>query len=486
MWWYTTEHGALDSSYQKDRTVRGRGPHFAAGRRPPHPPQIIDCDSHGFFSLTGGTASEAKQNTAGIEKDCETSQKTRRSTVHAWEVVKCHGPDCPATRSGHTMVVMGSHSHEAILFGGLGVKDVLGDTWCLDLSSMAWNRCGMSSSPYRPVPRYGHTAVYIEGVGMCVYGGVVSASEMRCTGEVAVLQGSSSSWSSRCQSYARWGHTAVVYGEVFGEQSAVTGKAVLHEDPVSWMIVALGESGDDQQRIPAVSAYSPERNQWHEVTTHGERPTPRRRHQAVLYENTTMYLFGGRHDMTTLNDTYSLNLKTRIWTRLAVHVLGPTLPSPSPRTGHSAVCVNGFMYTFGGFEMRHDEVTGGTVFAVHNDVHSFDLCNHQWRRITPATPHPSAKSTTVRGLRSRLPPQMSMSASFFFQGKLFVHGGRDLVPTVFGELTALPLSGDLFTRTQGIVSSLRHLVAQYMVDHDLVFVVPPHLRKTLDAMFHSK
>jgi hypothetical protein len=53
--------------------------------------------------------------------------------------------------------------------------------------------------------------------------------------------------------------------------------------------------------------------------------------------------FGGRGGPRDFNDTWSFNISTRIWTELQC-----TGSTPSPRTEHAAVLVDGVMYVFGG------------------------------------------------------------------------------------------------------------------------------------------
>ena len=64
---------------------------------------------------------------------------------------------------------------------------------------------------------------------------------------------------------------------------------------------------------------------------------------------------GGRH---YYNDTWSFDVSSRKWTELQC-----TGSIPSPRSGHSAVFVNGVMYVFGGLT--------GKIFL--DDLHALHL-----------------------------------------------------------------------------------------------------------------
>lgn len=77
--------------------------------------------------------------------------------------------------------------------------------------------------------------------------------------------------------------------------------------------------------------------EWHEVKQHGKRPSQRAAAASTLVSELNLvlvifnflfiylffiicllkvFLFGGRHDLTRLNDLYVLDLKTFIWTQM--------------------------------------------------------------------------------------------------------------------------------------------------------------------------
>lgn len=77
-------------------------------------------------------------------------------------------------------------------------------------------------------------------------------------------------------------------------------------------------------------------------------PAPRSTHSANMIDPENMLIFGGE-DMreNELNDLWSYNIPKKAW----LHI--PTKDCwPSPRTGHSAVLLDGYLYVFGGSQKQ--------------------------------------------------------------------------------------------------------------------------------------
>lgn len=90
------------------------------------------------------------------------------------------------------------------------------------------------------------------------------------------------------------------------------------------------------------------REYWKTLNCLGDLPCPRSGHTAVIHNDRFMIVFGGYADGVCFNDTYSLDLHTRIWTMLDSNRLDSS--KPSPRCSHGAVIDKDeeCMYIFGG------------------------------------------------------------------------------------------------------------------------------------------
>jgi hypothetical protein len=73
----------------------------------------------------------------------------------------------PAAREDHTWTV-DPEAGIAYLFGGRDGSATFGDTWAYDLASDAWTELAPAASPDA---RFGHEAVWVEGVGLVIFAG---------------------------------------------------------------------------------------------------------------------------------------------------------------------------------------------------------------------------------------------------------------------------------------------------------------------------
>ncbi len=81
------------------------------------------------------------------------------------KVTPRRGPDA---REDHTWTVDGD-GRFAYLFGGRDGGTYFGDLWRYDLESDVWKR--LSPRGKRPEPRFGHSAVWVDGHGVIVFAG---------------------------------------------------------------------------------------------------------------------------------------------------------------------------------------------------------------------------------------------------------------------------------------------------------------------------
>jgi hypothetical protein len=82
----------------------------------------------------------------------------------AWEVLQTDGP---AAREDHTWT-LDDAGEVAYLFGGRDGATVFDDTWAYRLEDDTWTQL---TPPTAPPARFGHDAVWVEGVGLVVFAG---------------------------------------------------------------------------------------------------------------------------------------------------------------------------------------------------------------------------------------------------------------------------------------------------------------------------
>ena len=117
--------------------------------------------------------------------------------------------------------------------------------------------------------------------------------------------------------------------------------------------------------------------QWRLITS-VERPSDRIAHEQAVYNDSIVYIFGGRSgigmDEEPLNDLWKLDCSgppgTERWSK--VEVLGGT--PPTPRSFHRMICIGDSLYVFGGCSSNGRE----------KDLYKFDLLTRTWYDLGPS------------------------------------------------------------------------------------------------------
>ncbi|KNC55270.1 uncharacterized protein AMSG_10909 [Thecamonas trahens ATCC 50062] len=239
----------------------------------------------------------------------------------------------PSRRFGHSAV--GDGAGGMLVFGGESGVRAFNDLWRLDIDEWEWTRFAVQPSAPVPSPRYGHAAVYYDGV-MLVHGGADRfpsvSTGTALDGELWAYDVASKSWTEVMPMGAtpapRYGHTlTVVAGSVycFGGFSEA------------------GRLGDLWRLDPVTFA-------WEVLDPVGERPQRRTGHVAAEVGG-NLVVFGGR-GASVLEDAWLYRVAENRWERVeatarGVEVTGGVL-SPSPVFDHAATVVDGSFITFGG------------------------------------------------------------------------------------------------------------------------------------------
>ena len=117
---------------------------------------------------------------------------------------------------------------------------------------------------------------------------------------------------------------------------------------------------------------------WKRILTPPPHPPPRCAHSAVYY-NAAIYIFGGENVTANIyhhyRDLWKFDIQSNTWTELRSSK-GES-PPPSARSGHRAIIYQQYMLLFGGFF----ESTEGDSIQFYNDIHVYDIVNHNWKEI---------------------------------------------------------------------------------------------------------
>ncbi|AQK40298.1 Galactose oxidase/kelch repeat superfamily protein [Zea mays] len=118
---------------------------------------------------------------------------------------------------------------------------------------------------------------------------------------------------------------------------------------------------------------------WLPLNYKGTGPSPRSNHIATLYDDRVLLIFGGHSKSKTLNDLYSLDFDTMVWSRVKTHG-----PHPSPRAGCSGTLCGTKWYIAGGASKKKR----------HAETWVFDVLQCKWSVcVVP----PSSSITTKKG-----------------------------------------------------------------------------------------
>jgi dynein heavy chain, axonemal len=134
--------------------------------------------------------------------------------------------------------------------------------------------------------------------------------------------------------------------------------------------------------------------EWHRITRKEPWPAPRWRHSATDIGLNRVLFFGGfRSAALRLNDCWIYNTVARCWEQLQEgsrsvddYYDADEQQLPSPRGGHSAVCIEGRLWLFGGY--------GGPQYSRRdlNDTYCLDCSTLEWLRVQPKGTPPAPRS----------------------------------------------------------------------------------------------
>ncbi len=200
----------------------------------------------------------------------------------AWSQLESSGP--PA-REDHTWTV-DPGSGMAYLFGGRDGSTVFGDTWAYDLATDTWTELDPASTPE---PRFGHEAVWADGIGLVIFAGQAGSAFF---GDLWAYDPVAGDWSPLPATGAL---PTPRYGSCAG----------IGPDGRLWISHGFTQ---DQVRFSDTRAYDFASGTWTDETPAGGRPVERCLHGCWWTDEGTLALYAGQTTGTTaLDDRWSFS-----------------------------------------------------------------------------------------------------------------------------------------------------------------------------------
>ncbi|KAG7028961.1 Acyl-CoA-binding domain-containing protein 4 [Cucurbita argyrosperma subsp. argyrosperma] len=278
-----------------------------------------------------------------------------------WMVLSIAG-EKPAPRFNHAATVIGN---KMIVVGGESGNGLLDDVQVLNFDKYTWSTASSklylspSSLPLKIPACKGHSLVSWGKTALLV-GGKTEPGNERIA--VWAFDTETECWSLMEAKgdipVARSGHTVV---------------------RASSVLILFGGEDSRRRKLNDLHMFDLKSFTWLPLHCTGTGPSARSNHVAALYDDKTLLIFGGTSKSRTLNDLYSLDFETMVWSRIKVRGF-----HPSPRAGCCGVLC-GTRWCIAG---------GGSRKKRHTDTLIFDVLKHEW---SVAVTSPPSSVTTNKG-----------------------------------------------------------------------------------------
>ncbi|KAL1078940.1 hypothetical protein V6Z11_D10G189600 [Gossypium hirsutum] len=275
-----------------------------------------------------------------------------------WMVLSVAG-ETPEPRFNHAATVVGN---KMIVVGGESANGLLDDVQVLNFDTFSWTMASSklylspSNLPLKIPSCKGHSLVSWGKKALLVGGRTDPANDkvsvwsfdtetecwsvMEAKGEIPV---------------ARSGHTVV---------------------RASSVLILFGGEDAKKKKLNDLHMFDLKSLTWLTLQCTGTRPSPRSNHIATLYDDKTLFVFGGASKSRTLNDLYSLDFETMVWSRIKIRGF-----HPSPRAGCCGILCGTKWYIAG----------GGSRKKRHAETFIYDILKSEWS--VAITPLPSSITT---------------------------------------------------------------------------------------------
>ena len=324
------------------------------GSPPAATPSIsaLPTDSQPAATPTAPTDAPASQSpTEGTATP--TAAPSGPSQVVGWsELAAAAGP---AAREDHTWTAVGDGS-SALLFGGRAGRREFNDLWRYDLVADGWTQ--LEPAGEVPPPRFGHVAVWVDGVGLVIWSGQAGPDFFS---DVWAYDPAANGWRELPAGGA-------IPPARYGSCGAI--------GPDGRLWISHGFTADTG-RFADTRAYDFASSEWTDLTPEAPLPVERCLHDCLWTPDGRLLLYAGQTTGTpALGDLWAYDEATGAWT------LAPT-PDPQPRQLYALTVLDSAAFVFGG---------GAQDGALLDDLWLLDLATLEWSAAQPGGTPPAARS----------------------------------------------------------------------------------------------
>ncbi|KAJ0621723.1 putative kelch-type beta propeller [Helianthus annuus] len=292
------------------------------------PTAINDSDDN---NLCSSTAPELENSTSGNSE--------------GWKKISTTG-DKPTPRFNHAAAVIGK---KMIVVGGESGNGLLEDVQVLNFENFSWtttsSRLYLSPSSLQlKIPACKGHCLVPWGKKVLLIGGRTASPSDRVS--VWAFDVETECWSLMEAKgeipIARSGHTAVRAGT---------------------LLILFGGEDVKRRKLNDLHMFDLKTLTWLPLHCQGTGPSARCNHVAALYDDKLLLVFGGTSKSKSLNDLYSLDFETMMWSRIKIRGF-----HPSPRAGCCGVLCGTKWYIAG----------GGSRKKRHAEILVFDILKREW------------------------------------------------------------------------------------------------------------
>ncbi|XP_058076601.1 acyl-CoA-binding domain-containing protein 6 isoform X2 [Magnolia sinica] len=270
--------------------------------------------------------------------------------------------DKPTPRFNHAATVVGS---KMVVVGGESGRELLEDVQVLNFDKLTWTATAPklylspTSLPLKIPACKGHSLVSW-GKKVLLIGGKTDPVSERV-----------SVWAFDIETEC-WSHVEAK-GDI---PVARSGHTVTR---AGFVLILFGGEDSKGRKLNDLHMFDLKSLTWLPLHCTGTGPSPRSNHVAALYDDRILLIFGGASKSRTLNDLYSLDFETMVWSRTKIRGFHPT-----PRAGCCGVLCGSKWYIAG----------GGSRKKRPADTVVFDVLKVEWTVAVTSSP---SSVTTNKG-----------------------------------------------------------------------------------------
>ncbi|XP_039037876.1 acyl-CoA-binding domain-containing protein 6-like [Hibiscus syriacus] len=276
-----------------------------------------------------------------------------------WMVLSVAG-EKPVPRFNHAAAMVGN---KMIVVGGESGNGLLDDVQVLNFDDFSWT---MASSKLYLSP----SSLPLK-IPSCKDHSFIGKKALLVGGRTDPVNDKISVWAFDTETEC-WS-VMEVKGEIPVERS---GHAVVRANSV---LILFGGETAKKKKLNDLHMFDLKSSTWLTLQCTGARPSPRSNHVATLCDDKTLLVFGGASKSRTLNDLYSLDFETMVWSRIKIRGF-----HPSPRAGCCGVLCGTKWYIAG----------GGSRKKRHTETFIYDVLKSEW---SVAVASPPSSITTNKG-----------------------------------------------------------------------------------------